>query len=250
MIYITGDTHSDFERFNRKIFPEQKTMTKEDYVIICGDFGGVWYMEDDNRTENYQLDWLASKNCSVLFVDGNHENHDRLDAMPVEEWHGGKVHKIRDSVIHLMRGQIYEIGGCRFFTFGGAQSHDIQDGILELDDPKLKEKKKKMNRNGSRYRVNHESWWEQELPSEAEMQEGTKNLERCGWKVDYVITHCAPTSVQNKMDKEGYQADPLTEYLEMIHEKCEYKYWFCGHYHDNVNVSEKDKVLYEQIIRI
>ena len=43
MIYITGDCHGNFERFNPNIFPEQNEMTKEDYVIICGDFGGVWH---------------------------------------------------------------------------------------------------------------------------------------------------------------------------------------------------------------
>ena len=42
MIYITGDCHRDFERFNMSIFPEQREMTKEDFVIVCGDFGGVW----------------------------------------------------------------------------------------------------------------------------------------------------------------------------------------------------------------
>ena len=39
MIYITGDTHGEFgRRFNTQNFPEQKTMTKDDYVIICGDY--------------------------------------------------------------------------------------------------------------------------------------------------------------------------------------------------------------------
>lgn len=43
MIFITGDCHGNFERFNpsTSIFPEQKEMEKEDYVIICGDFGGA-----------------------------------------------------------------------------------------------------------------------------------------------------------------------------------------------------------------
>jgi hypothetical protein len=68
-----------------------------------------------------------------------------LNAYPVEEWHGGKVHKIRPSVIHLMRGQVYELQGKKFFTFGGAQSHDISGGILELDDPDLYEKRRKLS---------------------------------------------------------------------------------------------------------
>ena len=42
MIYITVDCHSDFKLFNKKNFAEQLEMTKDDFVIICGDFGGVW----------------------------------------------------------------------------------------------------------------------------------------------------------------------------------------------------------------
>ena len=42
MIYATGDTHGNFQRFAPEHFPEQAGMTKEDYMIICGDFGGIW----------------------------------------------------------------------------------------------------------------------------------------------------------------------------------------------------------------
>lgn len=43
MIYITGDIHCpiDVSKLNTKQFPKQKIMTKEDYVIICGDVGLV-----------------------------------------------------------------------------------------------------------------------------------------------------------------------------------------------------------------
>ena len=45
MIYVTGDTHidQDISKLNAKSFPKQKDLTKNDYVIICGDFGGVWF---------------------------------------------------------------------------------------------------------------------------------------------------------------------------------------------------------------
>lgn len=114
MIYITGDCHSNFERFNTRNFPEQKEMTKDDYVIICGDFGGVWNKDGESKMETSALDWLDGKAFTTLFVDGNHENFDRLYAYPVEMWHGGKVHKIRSSVIHLMRGQIFELEEKRY----------------------------------------------------------------------------------------------------------------------------------------
>ena len=137
MIYITGDCHRDFKRFSTRIFPEQKEMIKEDYVIICGDFGGVWSKGKEDKEEKYLLDWLENKPFTTLFVDGNHENFDRLYAYPAEEWHGGRVHMVRPSVIHMMRGQVFEIEGKHIFTFGGASSHDIDGGILEPEDPNL-----------------------------------------------------------------------------------------------------------------
>ena len=57
MIYVTGDTHSDYTRFSTENFPEQRGMTKEDFVIVCGDFG---YWRDD-REQAYWMDWLESK---------------------------------------------------------------------------------------------------------------------------------------------------------------------------------------------
>ena len=50
MIYITGDTHSDFSRFTEENFPIQSEMTKDDYIIICGDFGGVWTFEEESSS--------------------------------------------------------------------------------------------------------------------------------------------------------------------------------------------------------
>ena len=53
MIYITGDIHGDPTRFSKEAFPEQSKMTKEDYVIVCGDFGLVWD-QMESRTEEYR----------------------------------------------------------------------------------------------------------------------------------------------------------------------------------------------------
>ena len=167
MIYITGDTHADFTRLEEEKFPIQTEMTKNDYVIICGDFGGVWNYIVESMHEKQWLDWLDNKNFTTLFVDGNHENFERLYKYPVEEWHGGKVHKIRDSVIHLMRGEIYDIDNNKFFTFGGARSHDIRDGILNIDEY---EKIYEYRKRGAYFRIRDYSWWDLELPTEEEMQ--------------------------------------------------------------------------------
>ena len=104
MVFTTGDTHGNFLRFRSENFPEQENMTKSDYVIICGDFGGVW---DGSKKERQALDWLESLPFTVLFVSGNHENFELLKKLPVEEWHGGKVQFIRPHVIHLLLGQVF-----------------------------------------------------------------------------------------------------------------------------------------------
>ena len=186
MIYITGDTHSDFSRFTEENFPIQSEMTKYDYIIICGDFGGVWTFEEESKREKEALDWLNNKNFTTLFVDGNHENYTRLYNYPIEEWKGGKVHEIRDSVLHLMRGEIFDIDNKKIFAFGGARSHDIQDGILNLDE---EERIYEYRKRGAYFRIRDFSWWDLELPIEEEIQNGISNLEKVNYKVDYVISH-------------------------------------------------------------
>ncbi|MCR5237802.1 MAG: metallophosphoesterase [Lachnospiraceae bacterium] len=225
-------------------------MTKDDYVIICGDFGGVWDAGSESRNEKYWLDWFAERSYTLLFVDGNHENFDRLNAYPVKTWHGGKVHELRPNVMHLMRGQVFEIDGKKIFTFGGASSHDITGGILEPDDPDFRKMKKMLDKGYKPYRINHLTWWEQELANEEEMQEGRNNLRAHDYTVDYIVTHCCSTSTQAFLGGSLYKPDRETDYLEFIKNHTSYKKWFFGHYHDNRNIFEKEILIYEQMIRI
>lgn len=245
MIYITGDTHADFSRFEEDKFPIQTEMTKNDYVIICGDFGGVWTFEEESSYEEEMLDLLDSKNFTTLFVDGNHENFTRLYSYPVEEWHGGKVHKIRNTVLHLMRGEIFDIDNKKIFAFGGASSHDIQDGILNLDE---EEKIYNFRKRGAYFRIRDYSWWDIELPTDEEMNNGIKNLEKVNYKVDYVISHCCPTNIQTLLGGGLYKKDYLTDYLQEISEKIEFKKWYFGHYHENKQVNQQNVLLYEDIV--
>lgn len=251
MIYITGDIHTEWmKRLRLESFPEQRELTKQDFVLILGDFG-IW---DNSKREKYNLDWLESRSFTTLFVSGNHDNYDILDGLPVNEWNGGKVNFIRPSVIHLKRGQVFEIDGKTFFTFGGASSHDISAGILEPSDPDFKKKKKQLDKDPyALYRINHISWWERELPSKEEMDEGLSNLKSHGNRVNYIITHSPCTSLLKKMDEGAglYQSDYLTDYLQLVKETVEYDHFLFGHMHINKTFKEeKSSCLYEQIIRI
>jgi len=260
MIYITGDKHADargeMRYMNADNFPAQREMTKEDYVIICGDFGFCWAKEE-TKEERYWLNWLEDRNFTTLFIDGNHENHDRLDSYPVEEWHGGKVHKIRPSVIHLMRGQVFEIEGKTFATMGGAPSHDIQDGVFDPADYKTRQdmieaiarlERSKGGWQYALYRIKGESWWEREQPSSAEWHEWYKNLDRYDFKVDYVLTHEAPASVVPFISI--FNATDMSDTLERFRQCIDYKHWFFAHYHQDKMINDKESLVYTKLHRI
>lgn len=246
MVYVTGDTHGNFKRFWKTYFPEQNKMTKEDYVIITGDFGGMW---DGSRRERQELDHLDHLPFTLLFVDGNHENFDLLNAFPEADWHGGRVHQVREHVLHLMRGQMYEIGGYTFFTMGGAQSHDVGDGILDPDAPNFAEEYEKKRRSRQAFRVKGWSWWPDEMPSEKEYEAALSTLEQANWKADYIISHCAPTRIAMELEHH-YHPDKLTDFLELVNQQADFHYWLFGHYHDSRNVREKHVLLYEQIVKL
>ena len=160
------------------------------------------------------------------------------------------MHFICPSVIHLMRGQVFTIDGLKVFTFGGASSHDISGGVFDPDDPYLMQKIRYARMKGLPYRINHVSWWKEEMLSQEEYDEGLNNLEIHDYKVDYVITHCCPNSTQALLSNGGYGVDALTTYLQTVKDKLCYKHWFFGHYHEKRKIDNKDVVLYEQIIRV
>ena len=248
MIYVTGDTHGEFERFEPANFPEQQEMGREDYVLICGDFGGVW---DGSRRDARKLDQLEQLPFTTLFVSGNHENFDRLARYPVEEWQGGLVQRLRPHVLHLMRGQVFTLEGRTFFTMGGARSHDVEDGILDPRADDFEEQYRLLRSMGGRFRVAHRTWWRQELPSEAEYPEARRNLERVGHRVDYIVTHCAPNQVLDGLAPgESYTHDRLTDFLEEVRQATTFRHWFFGHYHEDRLLDGGFVLLWEQIVRL
>jgi len=228
-IFITGDIHGDMDlfRFSSKRFPQGTSLTKDDYVIIAGDFGLLWSNIPDNR-ELYNIKWLKNKPWTTLFVDGNHENFSRLNNLPTQEIFGGTVGVVEESVYHLKRGQIYTICGKKFFCFGGALSWDIK------------------------YRTLGISYWEEEVPNCAEMDFGLRTLESAQYNVDYIVTHTLPKSLipilgfsKNPDDK----IDPTISYLDHIANCATFKNWYFGHMHVNKKLG-KFHALFEDIVEI
>lgn len=220
-VYITGDTHGSINLSKLASKNIKNQIGKNDYLIICGDFGFIW---DDSPSDKYWLKWITNKPWTTLFVDGNHENFERLYQYPKVNMFDGVVHEINNKIYHLMRGEIYKIERKSFFCMGGATSHDKETRRI------------------------HISWWEQEIPSYVEMEHGLLNLEKNQNTVDYIITHCLPTKVIYKLFPE-YKSDNLTNYLDVIYDTVKYKKWFCGHYHTDKDY-DKICILYNEIIKL
>ena len=228
MIWITGDTHGtiDLRRLEMFFVDEQKTkqITKDDYVIILGDVGVCW----DGKWGDYNLrKRLQELPCTVLWLDGNHENFDEIAKFPVKEWNGGKVHFITDDIIHLMRGQVFEIEGKKFFVMGGGLSID-----------------RWMRHEGK-------SWWPQEMPSKEEYDEGIKNLAQHDYKVDYILTHTCPSEIAHILaygDTEKGEKE-INRYFDHIAEVTEFEKWFFGHWHMNRDMG-KYQCLYYKVVEL
>ena len=56
------------------------------------------------------------------------------------------------------------------------------------------------------------------------------NLDMVNWKVDYFISHTAPSKVIKEINS-TYDTDILTDFLDTIEDKLEYTKWYYGHMH-------------------
>ena len=169
MLYVTGDTHGDYERFTSSAL---KKLKKGDTLFICGDFGFIW---DGSKNEEKMLKKIGKLKYNVCFIDGTHENFELLRSYEVSEFKGGKVHHITGNLYHLMRGQVYDFDGVSVFAMGGGESPDID------------------------IRSDLNSWSGDEIPTEAELTEGANNLKRLGNKVDIICTQLTAFSESNRI---------------------------------------------------
>jgi len=221
---ITGDTHGtlDIDKVERFFGEHEGEYTEDDYLIICGDVGVCGFSPDVEKETRRILKEIP---VTVLFIDGNHEHHERLNDHPVDEWMSGKVHFVESSIIHLMRGQVYDIDGVRFFTFGGAYSVDRYMRTQGID------------------------WFPEEIPTREEYEEGLDNLEACGYKVDYIITHTAPREVAAALGygEESFDEIALRRYLQQIADEAEFKMWFFGHFHEDEVIENIFMAMYDEV---
>lgn len=224
-IIITGDTHADISRI-LKI--DDSEMTKNDIVIILGDFGVIW--GDSEKTE-YCLKVLGEKNFTTAFLDGNHENF--VEIARLEKtifWNNGYVGLLPHGVIHLLRGEIYNINDKRIGVCGGANSVDLW------------------------HRTEGVSWWREEEITNNDINKFMTIAEEYDNKVDIMLSHDAPASiipvVKLYSGVNDGEISNSQKQLEKINQIIDIKKWYFGHWHIDKKIDDKFECLYKKIKEI
>ncbi len=215
--------HGCLERLYSKEFRKLK---RGDVLIVCGDFG---YIFSGGKEEKKVINFFANRRFTTAFVDGTHDNLDKIFSCRQTVWHGGNVHRIKGNLIHLMRGQIFKIEGNTFFTFGGGESEDKD------------------------MRVKLGLWWRTEEPTPAEMADGAKTLDSAGCSVDYIITHEPPSLVKSAMLLRKGLPDHVNKvngYLEEIGRSCTFKHWYFGSLHEDRIITQYHTCVFEKLLPI
>lgn len=224
MIYLVSDIHGHLRLDYLKDLLTTVSIKSTDYLIILGDVG-IYWKPTNKKVEKF----YSNLKCTVLFIDGNHENFDELYKKEEIEMFSSKVRKINNNIFHLERGRKYIIDGYSFFCFGGGYSPKREESGIPI--------------------------WPQELPSKEEYERGLKTLEENNYEFDYIFTHIAPYNLMMQMLKDkkikkiNHSEFTLHKFLMNIAKKAKFKRWYLGHYHVDYNF-KNFTVVYNNIYKL
>lgn len=202
-ILIVGDLHMSFAAAQKLVRVAKQE--EVDAVWQLGDFG-YW-----PRRPEFQdfLAILAKAEVPILFVDGNHEDHELLESRDSRTG----VTQISANVSHVRRGTIFSNGyGPNILFFGGAVSVDKS------------------------YRTPGHDWFWDELPTHSQFERALRE------PVDIVVAHDCPWFVDFGYPAHGSISNPWPEaetrlsesfrrFLEEVALTTKPRLWFAGHHH-------------------
>lgn len=228
-VFITGNIHGklDIQKLNENNFREKRELSEYDNLIILGDFGLIW---DNNIEDEMILDKLSKEKYKILFIDGTHENFDLLNKYELVDLYGGKAHKIRDNIYHLIRGEVYTIGKKDYLVFGGGESLDKE------------------------LRIEGEDYWQEEYPSISDWENMNINLNKSNNYVDYILTHTPPSNdlkiIGETVGINLGEGNALNKDLQKVADNVKYKKWIHAYYHLDLDISKKHLSIFEKIIEL
>jgi 3-oxoacid CoA-transferase subunit A len=207
MVFLTGDTHGNFERI--KTLPFQET----DVLVILGD-AGINYFGDSREQKTKKI--LSKLPFTLFCIHGNHEMRpETIDSYKLTMFNDGWAYCEPEfpNLIFAKDGEIYTFEDKKCIVLGGAYSVD------------------------KHYRLSKGwHWFENEQPSLEIKNYVRQQLETVDWQINYVFSHTCP---YNFMPREMFLSevdqstvDHSTElWLDQIYKNLIFDKWYCGHYH-------------------
>lgn len=212
MIYITGDTHGDFRKFNHL------NLKDEDIMIILGDVGINYYLDEYDKKLKERL---SKYNFKFFCIQGNHEERpENISSYHEVEMFGGQVYIENEypNLIFAKNGELYNLNGKSILVIGGAYSID-KDYRISKGYP----------------------WFKNEQLSKFERKSILEKY--TGKHVDIILSHTCPFKYE---PKESFKLSlpqelvdkSMEKFLDEVEEKLDYDKWYCGHYHIEKNVDK------------
>lgn len=198
-IMFAGDIHGNMGHLNWLYKHAKKN--EVDTIIACGDFG-YWVHIPWGQKFLDKCAMLAEKNdIPLMWVDGNHENHDILDALREQHGDSNPIPTPNEWVKWIPRGCRFDINGYTFMGYGGAYSVDWEQRTLGY------------------------SYWRQELINPYHLDNVSDD------KVDVLITHEAPFGEVLTYKDDIPVSVAQRELVLELQDKVNPDLHVCGHHH-------------------
>ncbi|MGC4154467.1 MAG: metallophosphoesterase [Propionicimonas sp.] len=216
-ILLAGDLHGSIRAAEQVI--DYAAASRAGLILQLGDFG-FWPRYPSGLKFLRRVEGRCAKHDLTLwFVDGNHEDFDRLLPLPVDPATG--LRPVSEHVFHVPRGHRWKWAGTRWLAVGGGVSLDSQRRTLGRD------------------------WFAEEEVTDAQVETIT-----AGGPADVVVAHDVPWGSQlldqkfgmslpgwRRASRVGFPADRLEasdvhqKRLRRIAEGVEAQRWYAGHLH-------------------
>lgn len=226
MIYITGDTHGEYQRIYD--FCIKNKTTKKDIMIILGDSGINYFL---NERDYLLKKCLNDFPITFFCIHGNHEERpENIEGYIKKDFMEGEVfyEKHFPNILFGIDGEVYNFNNQKTLVIGGAYSID-----------KI-------------YRLMHGyNWYASEQPSIETKEKVLNKLKSLDHKIDIILSHTCPYKyLPYEVFLSGVNQENVDhkteEFLSKIEENNKYQKWYCGHFHTD-KVVDKIRFMFNDI---
>ena len=237
-LFVRGDSHGNFDFL--PYFCEEYNTDKEDFLIVLGD-AGILYFGEDNKHERALKNYIGQHPITIVCVRGNHEERpgDRnnmcaLTYLERPNLSGPfKWEAEFPNILYTIDGKEYHFGDKTALVIGGAYSVD----------------------KWYRLRVGY-NWFENEELTDEEMDNIIFNIR--GKSYDFVLTHTCPyewmpTDLFLSSVDQNTISNRTERFLSEVKRNCNWGSWWFGHFHANrVDMRGDGRVnmLYDDIVEL